>query len=293
MSVASQTYAALQRLAREHKRPLTEYLTLYAMECFLGRLAKTKYKHDFVLKGGVLLAAYKLRRPTRDIDMEAVDFALDAEHLRSVVTAVADVVDEDALTIDSTLTTVEAIREGDDYGGLRVGVKSKVYESSVTFHLDISTGDPIWPAPAQVDVPRLLGGKVTMAGYPIGMVIAEKAVTILSRGASSTRWRDIVDLRNFSLTQDFNSGDLRVAVEHVATHRSITLESIKVAAAGWPEVAQTRWGAWRRKLELEDQCLESFADQLSEIAEFIDPVFIGALAKDATWSHATRSWAAN
>lgn len=35
-------------------------------------------------------------------------------------------------------------------------------------------GDPIWPAPAIVEVPRLLGGApIELAGYPIHMVHAE------------------------------------------------------------------------------------------------------------------------
>ncbi|WP_196845350.1 MULTISPECIES: nucleotidyl transferase AbiEii/AbiGii toxin family protein [unclassified Cryobacterium] len=89
------------------------------MEALLSRLAQTSYKDDFVLKGGVLLAAYHLRRPTNDIDMEAVNFQVDASHLRAVVAAVADVSVDDALAIDPARTEVRSIREGDEYSGLR------------------------------------------------------------------------------------------------------------------------------------------------------------------------------
>ena len=87
------------------------------MEAFLSRLAQTIYKDDFVLKGGVLLAAYRLRRPTSDIEMEAVNFQVDAAHLLTVVEAVAAVSVDDALAIDPARADVRPIREGDGYSG--------------------------------------------------------------------------------------------------------------------------------------------------------------------------------
>ena len=290
MSVESQIYAKVQRLARDAGRPFAEYLTLYAMECFLDRLSATEYKNDFVLKGGVLLAAFKMRRPTSDIDMAAFEFTLDAEHMKAVVQAVSEVDVDDALTIDPALTTVAAIREGDDYSGLRVKVSSKVYNSRVSFHLDISTGDPIWPEPQTVEVEKLLGGDIRMAGYPMPMVIAEKAVTILTRGATSTRWRDVVDLRNFAKTKNFSARELREAAERVAAYRQAIIGSIAIAGEGWPEAAQTRWAAWRVKSSLEQLSLERFEEQFADVCAFIDPVFTGAVKDLATWSHEQFVW---
>ncbi|QHT58186.1 nucleotidyl transferase AbiEii/AbiGii toxin family protein [Cellulomonas sp. H30R-01] len=60
-------------------------------------MTQTPYRDDFVLKGGVLLAAHGLRRPTRDIDAQLVDQTLDEVHLRAVVRAVAELPVDDAL----------------------------------------------------------------------------------------------------------------------------------------------------------------------------------------------------
>nr|WP_199182371.1 nucleotidyl transferase AbiEii/AbiGii toxin family protein [Cryobacterium sp. Y11] len=158
------------------------------MEAFLSRLAQTVYKDDFVLKGGVLLAAYRLRRPTSDIDMEAVNFRVDAAHLIAVVEAIAAISVDDALAVDLAWMDFTLIREGDDYSVLRVKIFAQVYTSTLSFHLDISTGDPIWPDPRSVAVPRILGGEFEMLGYPLVMVLAEKAVTMLTPGTTSTRW---------------------------------------------------------------------------------------------------------
>jgi hypothetical protein len=70
-TVAGQRYLDLQREARRTGRPTDELIQLYALECFLDRLAHSAFASKFVLKGGVLLAALDARRPTRDIDLSA------------------------------------------------------------------------------------------------------------------------------------------------------------------------------------------------------------------------------
>lgn len=53
----------LRVLANQQGRTIEELRTHYMMESFLVRLQRTKYANDFVLKGGVLLAAFRLPRP--------------------------------------------------------------------------------------------------------------------------------------------------------------------------------------------------------------------------------------
>lgn len=82
---ASPPTEVAERIAREQDRAVQELLTLYVLELFLARLVESSYAGSFVLKGGVLLAGYGLRRPTRDVDMRALDFVLNEEHCRQVV----------------------------------------------------------------------------------------------------------------------------------------------------------------------------------------------------------------
>jgi hypothetical protein len=76
-TTAGQRYLALQRKARRTGRPTDELIQLYAREGFLDRLTKSEYAENFILKGGVLLAALDARRPTRDIDFAARRLAND------------------------------------------------------------------------------------------------------------------------------------------------------------------------------------------------------------------------
>ena len=72
-TTAGATYLDLQATARATGRPVDELFQFYALEGFLRRLTRTSHADNFVLKGGVLLAAYSDRRPTRDVDLAAAD----------------------------------------------------------------------------------------------------------------------------------------------------------------------------------------------------------------------------
>src|SRR5680860_1628031 len=70
-------YLDLQKMAKADGRSTDELLALYALEGFLDRLSTSPRADGLVLKGGVLLAAYDTRRPTRDIDLQATNLAGD------------------------------------------------------------------------------------------------------------------------------------------------------------------------------------------------------------------------
>ena len=76
-TLAGHAYLDLRAMAKKAGRANDEYLRLYALEGFLVRLAASASSQDFVLKGGVLLAAYQLRRPTADIDFAALETSND------------------------------------------------------------------------------------------------------------------------------------------------------------------------------------------------------------------------
>jgi hypothetical protein len=292
MTSAASVSGRLTTLAREQGRDSYEMHVLYALERFLDRLGRTPYAGDFVLKGGLLLAAYRLRRPTRDADFQAIDLPLDDEHMRAVVAAVAAMGDEDGLIIEPDRTKVVRIRDDDEYTGLRVSVPAKVHRTPVTIQLDVSTGDPIWPRPEVVELPRLLGGTLKVVGHPIATVIAEKSVTILQRGTTSTRWRDYVDIRGFQQTMWFTAGDLRAAAEAVARHRGFALERLADYVDGYGSTpgVQAKWDAWRRKEGLTERTETNLDDQLAAIVAFLDPVYSGQLPDTARWDPNTQSW---
>lgn len=288
-----QTFNALQRIARQQGRAVQELLNLYVLERFLARLVESRYADLFVLKGGVLLAGYGLRRPTRDVDMQAIDFVLDEEHCRQVIAAVAAAETNDGIVFEAIPTRIEQIRDEEEYSGLRVHIRGQLNRSPIALKLDISTGDPISPHAQLVTMPRILGGEFTVMGHPPETVIAEKAVTILQRGATSTRWRDYMDLRSLAHSRSFSAATLRKAIDEVAKHRKVEMSAPSASLVGHGELAQQKWSAWRKKTDVEDITLAVLGDQLVEVSQFLDPIFVGGLGTGTNWDPVSRAWSSH
>jgi hypothetical protein len=93
----------------------------------------------------------------------------------------------------------------------------------ISLHVDVNVGDPLVPPPGQVEVPRLLGGAITVRGYPLSMVFAEKIVMALQRGTVNTRWGDYADVAQLSAAHDVDGDELAASIDVVASHRNATL----------------------------------------------------------------------
>jgi hypothetical protein len=86
---AGRAYLDLQSRAKKDGRTTQEYLQLYCLEGFLARLVASGHTEQLVLKGGVLLAAYALRRPTADVDLAARNQSNGTEEVRRLVADIA------------------------------------------------------------------------------------------------------------------------------------------------------------------------------------------------------------
>lgn len=292
--MSGRAYLSLQREAKAAGRTTAEYLRLYALEGFLLRLAHSPHRDRFVLKGGVLLAAYQLRRPTTDVDVAALQTSNDVEEVRRYITEVAATTLplelEDGLSFDLTTVTAHAIRDEDEYSGVRVRLLAQLATAREPFHVDVNVGDPIWPEPAEITLPRLLDdAPIQLRGYPMEMVLAEKIVTALQRGAASTRWRDFGDVYLLSGRYQFRAEPLRQALEAVATYRHVTLDNLDDALDGYAELGQSGWQAWRHRLQLTDLVPGTFGDVLEALRVFADPILTDSTT-DAQWNPIQRGW---
>ncbi|TDW87332.1 nucleotidyltransferase AbiEii toxin of type IV toxin-antitoxin system [Kribbella pratensis] len=254
--------------------PTAEYLTRHALDSFLDRLTRTEHKDGFVLKGGFLLATYGVRRPTKDVDAEVVGGDLTAERIAQVVRDIAAVDVADGLRFDLGTISFQEIRDEAEYPGLRMRVDSYIGPQKVVVAWDISAGDPIVPPPRSVKVRRLLGGEIEILGYAPETTIAEKGVTILERGITSTRWRDYVDIVQLARQHDIDERQLLEAVSAVASYRKVELGPVAPVVAGYGAVAQAKWAAWRRKERVEAISEPDLDDQMAKVVAVLDPVFV-------------------
>ncbi len=282
-TTAGQRYLDLRRLASQTGRATDELQQLYALEGFLDRLGRSRHARRLVLKGGVLLAAYDARRPTRDIDFSANASAGDIEAIRALVIDIAAIGLDDGLFFDMSSPTAEPIREEEPYSGVRVTLQVSLASFTARFHVDINVGDPVWPAPGPVRLPRLLGGEpLEVIGYPVVMVLAEKLVTALQRGTANTRWRDFVDIASLSPHTAPDEVELAEAIRRVARYRLAELSPLSYVLEGFGPIAQQRWAGWRRKQRLEASTPESFDALLATVISWGDAALRSAAESPIT-----------
>lgn len=241
---AGRAYNDLRNLARRQNRDPAEYITLYALEGFLARLAASESAADFILKGGVLMAAFADRRPTRDIDFAARGFANDIPEVERRVRSILAVPRDDGLEFDLDSVNGEQIRDEADYNGVRIKMTARLATAQVALHIDVNFGDPIWPAPTEAVLPLLLGGTLRLLGYPDHMVLAEKIVTALERGEQNTRWRDFTDIAAITRSRTVEGTDLQEAIGVVARYRHVELEPLGPLLSQMAALAQRKWEVW-------------------------------------------------
>lgn len=188
---------AIRGLARHTGADVQELMTLYALQGLLARIAHSEYREDFVLKGGALLAAFAARRPTKDIDLQATRLTGDPEEVAERVHVIAALDVADGLVFNPASVAATTIRDENEYAGVRVKLTATLATARLTVGVDVNFGDPIWPTPRLIDLPRIVPldlPSVTMLGYPLTMVLAEKIAAAVDRGIANTRWRHFADI---------------------------------------------------------------------------------------------------
>ncbi|GLW97622.1 nucleotidyl transferase AbiEii/AbiGii toxin family protein [Microtetraspora sp. NBRC 16547] len=284
-------YNALRNLARREGRNTDDLITLYALEGFLRRLSSSQMAGQFILKGGLLLAAFGARRVTRDIDLMGRGFANDEQSVLSRVVSIASTEAGDGLRFDVTTIRTSAIREDDLYGGVRVIVPALLGRSRARLQLDVSFGDPITPGPETIAYPTLIGdGGFPLLGYPIENVLAEKISTALERSSMNTRDRDYADIWQLTGRHNLDGPSVRAALERTASHRGVTMKRLSDVILDLPDSRQTPYSVWRRKQGVAGNSYpQLFRDLIADVVTFADPLLVGE-AGAVSWNALGRRW---
>lgn len=288
-NTSGRVYLDLQRLARKSNRPTDEIIRLYALEAFVARITASPHAEHLVLKGGVLLAAFDVRRPTRDVDLAARQMSGEIDNVLAVIREVASLAIDDGVEFDAQAATATPIREDSSYAGVRVELGGRLSRARLALNVDVNIGDPMVPGPRSTPMPRLLGGTLSVLAHPLSMVLAEKIVTAIERRTLSTRWRDFVDIAALARATRIPSDELLESMQAVARHRQVPLIPLATCLAGYAEAAQARWIDWRRKQLLGDRTPAQFSELLAEVIAFTDPI-LDADTPGLSWDPVTRRW---
>ena len=222
--------AIINNIAKENKVSAQSVLQTYMLERLLERISVSKYKDNFILKGGMLISAMLGidSRTTMDMDTTIKGFKLTEENISNIIKEICNIKIDDEVTFE--VQKIELIREDDDYGGYRITFKANYMESMpVIMKIDITTGDKITYKEIKYSFNLMLEDrKIQIWSYNLETVMAEKFESIIKRGTLGTRVRDFYDIYMLLNTQakniDFNT--LKEAIYSTAKHRN-TINIIK------------------------------------------------------------------
>ena len=222
--------AIINNMAKENNVAAQSVLQTYMLERLLERISISKYKDNFILKGGMLISAMLGidSRTTMDMDTTIKGFPLTKDNITNIMDEICNIEIDDNVTLK--INKVELIREDDDYGGYRITFEAKYNnEMPVIMKIDITTGDKITYKEIKYSFTLMLEDrKIQIWSYNIETIIAEKFEAIVKRGVLSTRIRDYYDVYMLINTQSkiIDKKTLKDAITLTARHRG-TSEIIK------------------------------------------------------------------
>ncbi len=215
-----------RNVAEKNDISIGQVLQNYMFERVLERLSQSKYKENFVIKGGLLLSSIMgiNLRTTMDIDTNIVGINLQKENLLKILEEILslDIGDKVLFKIEK----VEDIKQEEYYGGYKFKILG-IYENiKVRFHIDVSTGDIITPRAIQYQYKKLFDNEyIDILSYNQETIIAEKLQAVLERKLTNSRMKDYYDLY-FFVYYKWSEIDKEILVEAIirtfAARNSIT-----------------------------------------------------------------------
>ena len=167
----------------------------YMMERFLERITLSKYRNNFILKGGMLVAAMVgiETRATMDIDTTVKALPLTPDRTRAIVDEILAVEINDG--VHFSISKESSIMEEHDYPGLRYILNATLERIQEIIKIDISTGDIITPSAIEYSYKLMFEDRrISLWTYNLETVLGEKLETMMARGTANTRMRDFYDV---------------------------------------------------------------------------------------------------
>jgi hypothetical protein len=297
-NLAASVRQRLLNQARSQERPFQELLQYYAMERFLYRLSRSEYAKKFILKGALLLTAWRapLSRPTVDIDLMGRT-SNELDNIRLIVTNLCKTETEaDGVQFEADSVSVARIKEDADYEGVLVRFHALLAGARIPMQIDIGFGDVIVPDPITIEYPTLLDfPPPRLVAYPKEAVIAEKLQALTDLGLLNSRLKDYFDMWLLSRLYDFEGASLVEAIRATFRHRSTEIEALPAGltdAFAVDPARQKQWVAFLRRSRFKTAHAQ-LGNIVQIVREFLQPPlsaaatgepFEAAWTRSASWS---------
>ena len=195
ITTARQLKDLIRNLSKKKSADAQILMRNYMMERFLERISLSEYKNQFILKGGMLVAAMVGldARATMDLDATIKGTNVSVEDVEMIISKIISIPLNDGVLF--RIKRISEIMEEADYPGVRVSTETKFDGVITPLKIDISTGDIITPREIKYNFNLMLENRtIEVWAYNLETVLAEKLETVISRNVTNTRMRDFYDI---------------------------------------------------------------------------------------------------
>lgn len=220
---ATQLKAKVRNLSGGDSKKAQTLIRNFIMERFLERIALSQYRNNFILKGGMLVAAVVGldTRATMDIDTTVKSLNLTKDNAVKIVEEIIAVNLDDGVQFQ--IAKVTDIMEEHDYPGIRFMLEATLDKMRQAVKMDISTGDVITPRAVEYSYHLMLEDRaISLRTYNLETLLVEKLETIMARGTANTRMRDFYDIHVISHQEAFDREILKKAFLATSAKRNTT-----------------------------------------------------------------------
>ena len=222
MKTSEQIKGAIRNISKKTGVNPNSLLQMCLFEGILEKISKSKYRENFILKGGLLISSLigVDVRSTMDMDTTLRGIPLNEVSITNILNEILAIeIDAD---IEYKLIKLSPIRQEDVYEDFCASISCIFGKINATLNIDITTGDVITPREMNYSYSKILEeGTIPIMTYTIETILAEKFETISSRNITTTRARDFYDLYMiYSIYKDKIDKDiLRKAIERTSKYR--------------------------------------------------------------------------
>lgn len=217
--------------AHENNLEPQDIMQMYFFERLLYRISISKYKNNFILKGGLLLSAIfgDERRTTQDMDTMIKGLPLDMKTLENIINEIININQND--NISFKIKNTKEIRIIDKYGGLKVNLIGFKEHLQVPLSIDITVGDPITPRELEFKYKCMFDDSyISIMAFNKETIIAEKFETFITDNILNTRTKDFYDLYMLltKFYNEINKDTLVKAIKNTFKRRETNFDVEKI-----------------------------------------------------------------
>ncbi len=267
----------LRNISKEKNVDFNTLLRLYMYDRFIERLSISKYRDNFILKGGFYLSTLFgiENRTTMDIDAAFRNANFNEETIVKIIKKIVSIEINDNAKL--SYLGISSIRDEDEYGGFRIDIQVELENVKEKFHIDIATGDPITPKEIRYKYkPILSENYINLWAYNIETVLAEKIETILSRAELNGRMRDFYDvyLIYTKNRKNIDNDNFKKAINKTFSKREYSGEPFAtINLLRDSKLLKTRWNQYQKKYDyaknIEINDILNFIEQMIEEIELV------------------------